>query len=91
MSTQGTAVVEFGSGKLEASIAVTGQGAIVSGSLVEACPALTSTSNNPVDGAKDERLSAWAGDIIAATGFTIYVRPQQGLAFGQYNIFWVWN
>lgn len=91
MSTQGTAIIDFSTGKLEATVTVTGQGAIVSGSLVEAWPALTVTANNPVDGANEEEFTVTAGDIVAGTGFTIYARPKVGKAFGQYNMFWVWN
>lgn len=91
MSASGTAIIDFGAGALEASIAVTGQGGILSNSLVEAWPALTATANNPVDSAKEEEFQVSAGDIIAGTGFTVYARALVGKAFGLYNMNWVWN
>lgn len=89
--TQGTSVVDFGTGKIDTSVAVTGQAAILSGSLPEAWPNLTATANNLVDSLLAEDIQFFAGDIIPSTGFTIYAFCRQGRAFGQYNVNWRWS
>ena len=87
MSTQGTATVNFGAGALDASVAVTGQSAITTSNLVEAWAAVSGGDDTPwVD-----QLQVYAGNIVAGIGFTIYVKPAQGKAFGSFTINWVWN
>jgi hypothetical protein len=71
-------------------VVVTGQAAIVSGSLVEAWPNTTATSNNLNDAVLAEDIQFFAGDIVAGTGFTIYALCRFGSAFGQYNANWRW-
>jgi hypothetical protein len=70
----GTATLDFGAfpGKSDASVAVTGQAAIVSGSLVEAWIRPVATADHTADEHMLETLSVFAGNIVAATGFTIY-------------------
>lgn len=73
----GTAILDFGSfpGKLDTSVAVTGQGSILTTSLVEAWirPQVATTVHSV-----DEHIMAVsmlqvvAGNITAGTGFTIY-------------------
>jgi hypothetical protein len=87
MATQGTATVNFGSGATDASVAVTGQGAITTANLVEAWPLVSGNDDSPWV----EHMTAYAGNIINGTGFTIYVKPAVGFAFGSYSIGWVWN
>ena len=92
MSTQGTAVVNFGSGALEASVAVTGQSGITTSNLVEAWALANETvGSQPNDAAWVELLRVYAIRIVGGTGFTIIVKPQLGSAFGSYNVGWVWN
>ena len=91
MATQGTATIDFGTGKLDTSVAVTGQGAITTANLVEAWLSGTSTANNLTDAGFAENMLIFAGDIVNGTGFTIYAQVQQGRAFGQYVVNWVWN
>ena len=90
MSTQGTATVDFGTGKTDASVVVTGQAGILSNSFLEAWLSGAATSNNPVDSGFTEQLTVYAGDVIAGTGFTIYALCPVGRAFGQYVVNWVW-
>ena len=90
MATQGTATVDFGTGKPDASVAVTGQAGITTANLVEAWLSGTATANNLDDAGFAERLQVYAGDIVNATGFTIYALCPVGRAFGQYNVNWVW-
>jgi hypothetical protein len=74
MGAQGTVVLDFGAfpGKSDASVAVTGQSGIVSGSLVEAWIRLEATSDHSADEHMVETIKVFAGNIIAGTGFTVY-------------------
>lgn len=74
MGAQGTAVLDFGAfpGLSDASVAVTGQAAIVAGSLVEAWIRPVATADHTADEHMVETLKVFAGNIVAATGFTIY-------------------
>ena len=74
MGAQGTAIVDFGAfpGKMDASVAVTGQAGIVAGSLVEAWIRPVATADHTVDEHMAETLKVFAADIVAGTGFTIY-------------------
>lgn len=74
MGAQGTAVIDFGAfpGKSDASVVVTGQAAIVSGSLVEAWIRLEASADHSADEHFLETIKVIAGNIVAGTGFTIY-------------------
>lgn len=95
MSATGTATLSFGAapGNTEASVAVTGQGAITTSSNVEAFLQGETTT----DHSEDEHLMASAMiDLVCskpvnATGFTIYgfSREKAGLV-GDFTVHWVW-
>lgn len=74
MATKGTATIDFGAfpGKSDASVAVTGQAGIVAGSLVDAWIRPVATADHTADEHMLETISIFAGNIVAATGFTIY-------------------
>lgn len=74
MAGAGTATIDFGAfpGASDTSLAITGQGGIVTNSLVEAWIRPVATSDHTVDEHMVETLSVVAGNIVAATGFTIY-------------------
>ena len=74
MGAQGTAILDFGAfpGASDAAVAVIGQAAIVSGSLVEAWIRPEATADHTADEHMMETLKVFAGNIIAGTGFTIY-------------------
>lgn len=74
MGAQGTATLNFGAfpGASDASIAVTGQTSIVSGSLVEAWILPAATADHSSDEHLLETFKVLAGNIVAGTGFTIY-------------------
>jgi hypothetical protein len=74
MGAQGTTSIDFGAfpGKSDASVAVTGQAAIVAGSLVEAWIRPVATADHTADEHMLETIKVFAGNIVAATGFTIY-------------------
>lgn len=95
MGAVGTAVLDFGAepGGTEATVAVTGQAGILSGSSVEAWIQGASTANNT----EADHLVAAAllkvapGIPTAGVGFTIYGDTLAGLAAGQFTVQWVWN
>ncbi len=90
----GTATVSFGATPTaEGSVTITGQTSIGSGSFVEAFIMADSTGDNTVT---DHQLAGImfrivCGDIVAATGFTIYVTSIGGLVTGDFSIRWVWS
>lgn len=70
----GTATIDFGAfpGKSDTSVAVTGQGSILSGSVVNAWLFPAATADHTADEHLVETINIRAGNVIAATGFTIY-------------------
>lgn len=70
----GIATLDFGAfpGASDASVAVTGQAAIVAGSLVEAWLRPIATADHTDTEHMVETLKVVAGDIVAGVGFTIY-------------------
>ena len=97
--TTGSAIVDFGAapGTDLATVAVTGQGGILTTSKVEAWldPAITPAT---ADHTIDEHIMATAmtdvtaSNIVAGTGFTIncVVRQGNGVMIGKFNVSWVW-
>lgn len=93
-SATGSAVLSFGThpGSNEASVAVTGQGAILGTSKVEAFFMADDTTGNHT--ASDHRyvglfVVLTCGTPTAATGFTIYARSEYKMT-GNYTVRWVW-
>ena len=93
-SGQGAVVIDFGAfpGSNEASVAVTGQSEIGSGSKAEAYIMGDDTTSDHT--ANDHRyVGLWmaltCGTPTAATGFTIYGRSMEKLQ-GTYKVRWVW-
>jgi len=72
--TTGTAILDFGAfpGSSHASVAVTGQAAIVAGSIVKAWIRPVATADHTADEHMVETLKVFAADIVAGTGFTIH-------------------
>lgn len=100
MGAQGTSSLDFGAfpGASDSSLAVTGQGSILTGSLVEAWILPAATADHSADEHIVEELEIYAGNIVAATGFTIYGvhKPKASHGadtrlYGVWNIGWVWN
>ena len=87
---QGSATIDFGTGKMDTSLAVTGQASILTTHLVEAWLSGASTADNLQDAGFAENMLVFGGDIVDATGFTIYAQCQRGRCFGKYVINWVW-
>ena len=74
MATTGTATLDFGAfpGASDASVAVTGQAAIVAGSYVECWIRPVATADHTADEHMVETIKVIAGNISAGVGFTIY-------------------
>lgn len=96
MGAQGQGIVDFGAfpGTDQATLVVTGQTSILSGSLVEAW--LDPTAADTADHSSDEHLIAEVdvrcSAIVAGTGFTITASIRSSeLYYGQWNVAWVWN
>ena len=88
----GTATIDFGAfpGASDTSLAITGQAAIVAGSLVEAWIRPVTTADHLADEHWVEELDVTAGDIVAATGFTIYGRTRNRRLHGLWTVAWAW-
>jgi len=73
MPGSGVTLLDFGAfpGVSDASIAVTGQGGIVAGSLVEAWLRPVDTADHSADEHMLESIKVFAHSIVAGTGFTI--------------------
>ena len=89
----GTATLDFGvTPAEEASVAVTGQAGIVSGSHVEAFFMKETTGDNGVD--EHEEAAALCplvcGSIVAGTGFTIKGMPIAMFGLGTFAVRWAW-
>lgn len=70
----GTTTLDFGAfpGASDASVAVTGQAAIVAGSIVGAWIRPVATADHTADEHMVETIEVVAGNISAGVGFTIY-------------------
>lgn len=92
-SGTGTATINFGAhpGSNEASVVVTGIAAIGAGAKAEAffmrSTSADHTANDHSYAALFTGLSC--GDVVAATGFTIYARGTEKLS-GQFTLNFVW-
>lgn len=92
MGATGNATLDFGAypGKSDATVAVTGQGAIIAGSQVEAWVRMDATATHSADELWVDPIRVLAGNIQAGTGFTIYGSSPDLLRYGTYVIDWVW-
>jgi hypothetical protein len=95
MAGFGTTQINFGtfSGSPEASVAITGQGGILSASQIGAwIRASGTTSDHTSDEHRVENIKLTAQDIVAGTGFTVYGECLLGgLLYGAYNVDWAWS
>lgn len=104
MGAQGTAIINFGPfpGVTDVTVNVTGQAGILSGSLVEAWILPAATANHSADEHWIDPPDIKAGNVVAATGFTIYGKSREGdgigdkrgnapAVYGEWNVAWVWN
>lgn len=93
MASKGTATIDFGAfpGTNEASVAVTGESAILAGSLVDAWFRAEASPDH------DAQDHTWAPTFVSITcsvpsagvGFTIYARSLERIT-GKFNLDWAW-
>ena len=95
MGATGSTTVSLGAwpGADNASLAITGQAGIVSGSKVEAW--IDATQAATADHLPDEHLLCdlvvHCENIVAGTGFTIVINTTDPLfQYGAWNVSWVW-
>lgn len=91
----GSATLDFGAtpGEFDASVAVTGQTAILAGSHCEAFWMGDSTADHNADehALGPCLISLVCRDVVAGTGFTIVGRSACGHRLtGQWSVRWVW-
>lgn len=102
---KGTATLNFGAfpGASDASVVVTGQAAILAGSLVEAWIFPDATADHSADEHMIETFKVVVpkSSIVPGTGFTIYgfntnqivdpINNMGTLIYGQWSIAWAWS
>jgi hypothetical protein len=93
MANSGSATLDFGAfpGSNEASVVITGEAGIVTGSRVDAWIVVAASSNHTEN---DHAYAASlvgvsAGTIVNATGFTIHARSAEKMQ-GVFNVNWAW-
>jgi hypothetical protein len=93
-SGTGTATIDFGAlpGANEASVVVTGIGTIGGSALAEAFFMRSTSASHTVNDHSYAALltGLTCGDVVAATGFTIYARSAEKLT-GQFTLRFVWS
>lgn len=95
MGAQGSDVIDFGAnGASDATLVITGQAAILGTSLAEAWIIPADSADHLADEHLVEPIQVYAMSIVAGTGFTIraiYRGLGDTMAFGRWNVGWVWN
>jgi hypothetical protein len=90
VSATGQTTIDFGTGNTDVSVAVTGQASILAGSLAEAWLFPSVTASNEIDNHLIDDITVIAHSVVAGTGFTIFVKCNNGLAHGIFNVAWIW-
>lgn len=92
-ATGGTATLDFGAapGASTASIAVTGQAGLLSGSNIRAWVQGSTADHNEYEHTRifPNRIGLAAGDVVAGTGFTIHAETELRLT-GDVSVRWEW-
>jgi hypothetical protein len=92
MSTQGITTVDFGTGALDATTAITGQTGISSTtSAVDAWIMPKASASHSVDEHRIEEIDVMAGNIVNGVGFNIYAQARRFPLTGLFTVAWVWN
>lgn len=94
MATTGTAIVDFGAfpGAAYATVDVTGQTGILSGSLVEAEIYVSASADHTADEHAIDPPRIQAGAVTAGVGFPIHAFTTNNyFTWGKWNVYWVGN
>ena len=98
MAGSGTTTLDFGAfpGATDATVTVTGQTGIVSGSLVGAWIRPVATADHSIDEHRVEDILVMADTIVAGTGFTIFGRSgneygRSTRLYGTWTVAWAWT
>ena len=84
----GTTIVTFGSTPSQDASVFIADTNILTSSVVEAWIVATATSDHTVDEHRIEALVVMAGNIVAGSGFTIYVEATNGPVYGAWSVAW---
>lgn len=91
----GTDILDFGAfpGKSDASVVITGQAAILSGSIVDAWIRPEATADHAADEHLVESLKIFSSDIVEGVGFTIrgFNIGQGTMISGKWTVAWAWK
>lgn len=91
VGASGVVELDFGaSGKTDVAFDVTGQDAILAGSLPRAWILAKATVDRSIDEHRIEEIDVVAGNVQAGTGFTIYGKTRNAPLFGKFNVAWSW-
>jgi hypothetical protein len=92
MAATGTATIDFGAapGTNAVEVAVTGQAGISTSSQAEAWMMASSTATHNAEEHMLVPIKLTCGNLINATGFTIYARSDWRLT-GTFTVQWIWN
>lgn len=90
---QGTITVNFGAfpGKTDATATLTGQTALLAGSLAEAWIFPVDTADHSADEHWVDPPDVRAGNVVAGVGITVYATAKNNRAYGLWNVAWVTN
>ncbi len=95
MGAQGHTTIDFGAapgtGGQSITTTITGQGAIVASSDVEAWIRCQDSADHSADEHFVENIRVRAGNIVAGVGFDIIGECLLGTTYGVFNVSWVWN
>ena len=88
----GLAELDFGAfpGDTDITQAVTGQTGILADSVVEVFLEPKDTADHTIDEHVAEGPFVFAGLLVAGVGFSIYGYARNDLAYGKWNVRWVW-
>jgi hypothetical protein len=99
-SFSGSGLLDFGAfpGATDVQLVITGQTAILAGSVVEAFLLPAATADHSIDEHWLDGPAVMAGNIVPGTGFTIYgnarfqMTGSDGLlTYGKWNVGWRWQ
>ena len=88
--TVGAAVLDFGTGRSVASVAVTGQAGMLASALPRAWVQVSASPDHSADEHVVEELEVVAGSVVAGVGFTVYGRTRNVVLRGRWNVGWAY-